>query len=113
MTLKELAGKLNLELRTEGADLSVEVVKGYASDLLSDVMGNAPDGAVWVTLQIHENIVAVASIKSLAAIFLVNRREPDPATLERARAEGVAIFVSDLSAFDLAGRLFEMGLRGH
>ena len=66
------------------------------SDLLSDVMANAQDGDVWVTLQKHVNIVAVAQLKNLAAIVVVNGREPDADTRARAAEHGVAIVVTPL-----------------
>ncbi len=85
---------------------------GYASDLLSDVMANAHEGDLWVTLQRHVNIVAVASVRELAGIILVSGRHPDEATVARAEEEGVPIVVSPLSAFDVAGRLFGAGIIG-
>ena len=85
---------------------------GYASDLLSDVIGNSREGDLWVTLQVHVNIVAVAVMKDLAGIVLVGGREPDEDTIEKAEAEGVPIAVTALSAFDVVGKLYELGLRG-
>jgi len=58
------------------------------------------------------NIVAVASMKELSGIVLVNGREPDEDTLEKAEAEGIPIMVSGLPAFELIGRLYGLGLRG-
>ena len=106
MKLNELVEKMEFEVRTGGDRLDVEVTKAYASDLLSDVMAHAAEGAVWVTLQTHQNIVAVAVMKSLAAIILVNGREPDAETIAKARTEKIPILVSQLAAFELAGRLF-------
>jgi hypothetical protein len=92
--------------------LENEVTGGYASDLLSDVIGNSREGDVWVTLQIHVNIVAVASMKELSGIILVNGREPDEDTVEKAEAEGIPLMVSGLPAFELVGRLYGLGVRG-
>jgi hypothetical protein len=85
---------------------------GYSSDLLSDVIGNAQEGDAWVTMQKHVNIVAVAQLKGIAVIVLVNGRRPDPETLERARQESIAIVSTGLPAFDAAGALYSLGLRG-
>ena len=112
MKLSRLASALDLETRSARARLDNEVTGGYASDLLSDVLGNSRNGDLWVTLQVHGNIVAVASMKDLAGIVLVNGRQPEEETLERAEAEGVPILVSRLSAFDLIGKLYGLGLRG-
>jgi len=112
MKLSEIVKKIELDIRTASGLLDVDVTSGYASDLMSDVMANAHEGGLWITLQIHQNIVAVAVMKSLAGIILVNNREPEEGTIRKAEAEGVPIMVSSLPAFELAGRLFELGLSG-
>ena len=112
MKLTELAERLNLDVRSTGGTLDREVTGGYASDLLSDVIANSKEGDVWITLQVHQNIVAVASLRDLAGIVLVNGREPDPDTVERAKKEAVAIMVSDMPTFELAGKMYALGLPG-
>jgi len=112
MTLKEIAEKLHLRVKSGAGRLDRDITGGYVSDLMSDVMANAREGALWVTLQIHPNIVAVAVMKSLAGIVLVNGREPEEATVEKAETEQIPIMVTDLPAFELAGRLFALGISG-
>ena len=85
--LSELIQKLNLDVRSAKDNLQREVTGGYASDLLSDVLANSEEGNIWITLQIHQNIIGVASMKDLAGIILVNDREPEPETIEKAEAE--------------------------
>jgi DRTGG domain len=111
MKLKELVDALSLDVKTPGLDLNREVTGGYVSDLLSDVIGNAREGFLWVTLQVHLNIVAVASLKGLAGIILVNNRTPDQQTLKKAAEENVPILASTLPTFELVGRLYSLGLR--
>lgn len=104
--------KLGLVVRTGAGGLDRELSGGYSSDLLSDVMAHAKEGQVWITLQIHPNIVAVAVMKGLAAILLVNGRQPEEETERKAEAEGMPVLVSSLPAFELAGRLHALGLSG-
>jgi hypothetical protein len=104
--VKELEGTLI----TGAADK--EILGAYASDLLSDVMANSSEGDVWITLQKHVNIVAVAQLNGISAIALVNNRKPEPDTLARAEEMGVAIISTPLQAFDAAGILYEWGIRG-
>jgi hypothetical protein len=89
-----------------------EIQGGYASDLLSDVMGNSREGDVWVTLQKHVNIVAVAQLNGLAGIVLVNGRRPEPDTISRAEELRIPIISTPLQAFDAIGILYSMGIRG-
>lgn len=112
MKLTELIQKLNLSVRSAKGNLDREVTGGYASDLLSDVLANSKEGNLWITLQIHQNIVGVASMKDLAGIILVNSREPESETLEKAEAEKVPIMVSEMPTFELIGMLYSLGVVG-
>ena len=89
-----------------------EVRGGYASDLLSDVMANAQDGDAWISMQRHVNTVAVAQLKNLAGIVIVNGRQPEADMAARAAEHGVPVVTTPLPAFDAAGRLYAAGLRG-
>jgi hypothetical protein len=106
MDLSSIAEKLNLRIVCGHMKLSEQVTGGYVGDLLSDVMANSREGYLWITRQTHQNIVAVASLKELAGIILVNGKDPEADTLEKATAEGIPIFVTELSAFDIAGKLY-------
>jgi predicted transcriptional regulator len=111
MTLGELVKVLKLDVRTSGAEMDRVVEGGYVSDLLSDVIANAKEGDLWITLQLHQNIVAVAFLNNLAGIVIVGGREPDPDTLKKAEEQGVPIMVSQSRAYELAGLLYEKGVR--
>ena len=111
-TLADLVDKLDLQVRSARAGLASEVTGGYASDLLSDVIANSAEGDVWVTLQAHQNIVAVATMKDLAGIILVSGREPEEDTVQKAETENIPVMVSRLPAFELVGRLYGLGVRG-
>jgi hypothetical protein len=112
MKLADLIHGLSLEVRSAQDSLDREVAGGYSSDLLSDVIAHAAEGDLWLTLQTHENVVAVASMKGLCGVVLVNGREPAQETIDKAQSEGVPILVSKLPAFELAGRLYKLGLKG-
>ena len=89
----------------EGLDR--EVTGGYASDLLSDVMGHAREGQVWITLQTHKNVMAIASLKDLAAVILVKGNEPDEDAARQSNEEGVPILGTTRQTFEMAGELYE------
>ncbi len=112
MKLGEIVEMLGLEMLTEKEGLESEITGAYASDLLSDVMAHGAKGSLWVTLQTHQNIVAVATLKELGGIILVNGRRPDVETMARAQQEKVPILTTRLPAFEVAGRLYQAGLRG-
>ena len=108
MKLKEIIEKLHLKVLTGQENLDVDVTGGYTSDLLSDVIANSKQGNLWITLQIHQNIIAVAKLKDLAGIIIVNNREPDDDTLEKAREENVPLLGSEEMAFEVSGKLYDL-----
>lgn len=112
MTLQDIVATFGLEVKSGADNLDRTVTHGYASDLLSDVLANAPVGSIWVTLHVHQNIAAVALHKDLAGIIIVQGRQPEPDTIRKASAEGIPVMVSPLPAFELVGRLHGAGIRG-
>ena len=112
MTVSDIVNFFGLKIRTGENQLNEEVTGGYASDLLSDVIAHSRKGNLWITIQTHPNIVAVATMKELTAIILTGGREPDPETVQKAEEEGIPILVSPLFTFELAGRLYQTGISG-
>ena len=112
MKLKEIAEKLDLEVKVAVDNLGVEVSSGYVSDLLSDVLANSKENDLWITLQIHPNIVAIASMKGLSGIVIINGREPEEDTVKKAEEENISIMVSKMTAFELSGKLYALSFSG-
>ena len=112
LTIKDIINDLNLRLLA-GAGKGDQQIRGaYASDLLSDVMGRAREGELWITLQTHKNIIAVASLKELAAILIVNNGKPDEDTLAAAEAEGIVLLGTHEGSFGICGKLYKI-MEGH
>lgn len=108
--LSDIALSLGLTVSAGSRDLGKTVAGAYVSDLLSDVIANAKDGDLWVTLQLHQNIVAVAFLNNLAGIVIVNGRKPEEATIQKAQEQGVVLMCSLSPAYEVAGRLYELGV---
>lgn len=112
MKLGEIIKSCNLQVVCGDEALEREVAGGYASDLLSDVMANSKKGDIWITLQVHPNIVAVAKLKEIVGIIMINGRKPEQETITKAKGEGLPIMTTDIPAFELVGKLYNMGVRG-
>jgi len=108
MKLREIVEKLPLKVLTGQERLDTEVKGGYTSDLLSDVMANSKGGNLWITLQTHQNIIAVAKLRDLAGIIIVNNRKPDEETLQKAKAENVPLLSTEETAFRITGKLYDL-----
>ena len=55
-------------------------------------MGNAPAGCAWMTVQGHQNIIAVAVLREMAAIVITGGQKPDAETIDKADQEGIPVF---------------------
>jgi len=89
MTVADIVKNFGLQTRAGRTHLLEEVTGGYASDLLSDVIAHSRKGNIWITIQTHPNIVAVATMKELSGIILTGEREPDANTIQKAEEEGI------------------------
>jgi predicted transcriptional regulator len=110
MLVKDLVEKFDLSVAAGKNGLDREVMDGYCGDLLSEIMGNAPAGGVWMTVQGHQNIVAVAVLREMAAIIITGGQKPDEETIQKADQEGIPILLWPNSSFSLAGRFFSAGV---
>ncbi len=108
MNLAVLSQKLNLRVRSGEHVLNREVSGGYVGDLLSDVIANSKKNDVWITCQLHPNIIAVSALKEHAGIILVLGKEPGRETLESASREEIPVLVTTLSGFEVAGRIYNL-----
>ena len=99
---------MNLTVFCGQENLNNEIKCGYTSDLLSDVMGFAREGQVWITLQTHKNVLAIASLKELAAILLVKGNKPEDDMLEQAIDEGIPVLGTDAQTFETTGKVYQL-----
>jgi hypothetical protein len=111
MNLQEIVYALDLKIINEGKPLdTTEPSGGYASDLLSCVMAGAKQGFVWVTLQAHLNIIAVAALLDLSAIIVTEGAQPDSATIVKAKEQSVTLLCTEMTTYEVAGKLWALGI---
>jgi predicted transcriptional regulator len=108
MKITDVINALDLKVISGNNGLNNEVTGGYVSDLLSDVMGNAREGQIWITLQTHQNIIAVGSLKEVAGIIIVKGYEPETDAIEKSNAENIPVLSTSLDTFTITGKLFEL-----
>lgn len=109
MVLKDLIEKLNLQILNE-ADLNKEITGCYIGDLLSNVMANAKKNQLWLTIQGHQNIIAVSLLAEVTAVIVVEDSEVDKKSIKRAEEKGVNLLKSELTAYKLAKKLADLGV---
>ncbi len=108
MKVRELVEKLNLKVLSGAEGLDRDIDGCYVSDLLSDVMGNAEMGNVWVTLQTHKNVMAIASLKELSCVVLVKGLTASDDTIEQSNEEGIPFLSTDMQTYDTVGRIYQL-----
>ncbi len=112
ISLGEIIEKLNVEPVSSVPSADRPVNGGYAADLLSCAMKGAKKDFIWVTLQSHLNVVAVASLLGLAGVIITEGNRPDQETVTRAESEGVTLMVTHKTTFTVVGELTRLGVRG-
>ena len=108
MKLSDLVKELSLEAITCEDGLKNKVKGAYVSDLLSDVMGNSTEGDVWITLQTHLNIIAVAELKNLSGIIIVGNRPVQAEVTQKAESQNITMLLTPLATFETAGKLYQL-----
>lgn len=110
MKIKEMLAALPIQV-VVGEDLDREITGGYVGDLLSQVMAQAKTGNLWITIQAHQNIVAVATLLDLSGIIISSGLKPTANLLEKAQREQINILVSSDNSYQLVTKLSELGIR--
>ena len=112
MIVQEIVDVLQAEVVAGSVKLDNVIKGGYASDLLSNVMGKAKLGSIWVTMQGHQNIVAVASLLGLSAVVITGDTKPDTEAITKAELEGIPLLTTSLPVFEVVGLLYSRGVKG-
>lgn len=107
MKVDNLILLLGLDVFTAPVSLDKTVRGGYTSDLLNNnITESTGKGLLWITMQTRREIVAVSLLKDISAIVIVGGGQPDDDTLKAAEKEGVAIFGTTMTAFELSGKMY-------
>jgi hypothetical protein len=112
MNLQTIIDKLELTVLTKPRDFaSVTPNGGYTSDLLSCVMAGAKSNNIWVTLQAHMNIIAVASMLDVAAVIITENAQPEPNVIVKANEQNIILLSTSKFSYEICGKLWELNLR--
>jgi predicted transcriptional regulator len=111
ITVADMIERLGLQPVAGVPDPDVVVSGSQVCDLLSHVMARGREHQVWITIQTHANIMAVAALAKLSAVIIAGGFQPEEETIMRAEDENIALLLSGESAYTLAGQLYEMGIR--
>lgn len=77
-----------------------EITAAFTSDLLSDVVANAPENSILVTIQAHQNTVAVATLAGIRAILTCSGRNIPDDMAASAREHGIGLYRTSLNQYE-------------
>ncbi len=112
ITVREIVSALSLEVVAGGEHLDRTVTGGYASDLLSCVMARALPGNVWITLQAHMNVVAVAALLDLSCVIITEGVRPEAEVLAKADERSIAVLLTTETTYAIVCALAGLGITG-
>jgi serine kinase of HPr protein (carbohydrate metabolism regulator) len=110
MKVKDIIEKLNLKLLNQNVDLNKEISGVYSCDLLSWVMSHGSKNNIWITVQVHPNVIAVAQLLEFLCIIIPENIEVEKLTLDKAEQESIPILQSEDNAYALCSKLSDLGL---
>ena len=113
MKVSELMTLIEARNLTPAVSGDGEVTCGYACDLLSWVMAHGEKGMAWVTVQTHLNVVAVASLAEMTCVILPEGIVMEDESLQKAADEDLCVLTSDLTAYEICGRMAGQGIPAH
>ncbi|MEN6479087.1 MAG: DRTGG domain-containing protein [Anaerolineales bacterium] len=113
MIVQDIVAPLGLRIAAGEGHLDRQIEGGYAADLLSCVMSGATKGDVWVTLQAHPNVIAVAELLGLACVVITEGTEPDGGTVAKANEHGIPVLLSAATTFKVVSQLVKLGIEAH
>ena len=111
MDIKELSQVLNAKLLSSG-HLSREIKSIYVSDLMSDVLTFGRDAQLLVTSLTNQQTIRTVEMVEIPVICYTNGKQPVEKTIELANNKKIAVLVTELSTFQVTGKLFAAGLQG-
>jgi len=110
MKLTEIEKHLSLTTVIERTkkNLDTDITTAYTGDLLSDIMGKAPDGSILVTIQAHKNTIAVATLKDCPAIIICNNQAISEDMKDAAKKENIQLYSTLKNQFEISGQLYTL-----
>lgn len=101
MTLDALSKALSLETVCAPEAPDREVGGVYVGDLLSRAMSRVKAADLWITIMTNRNVIAVAELTDACAVVLAEGAELLPEARDAALQNGIAVFSSPKTAYEL------------
>ncbi|MFH0825118.1 MAG: hypothetical protein V2B18_20390 [Pseudomonadota bacterium] len=112
MTIREITVILAGRILVQNHDVSDEVPKAGAADLMSDVLAFGSEGMVLMTGLTNPQVIRTAEMAGIEVVVFVRDKTPPRETLEAARESGVTLITTGYTMYEACGLLYREGLPG-
>ncbi len=106
MILHNLITKIPFEILTKKIQTNISFQYVYASDLLSNALASINPYTAWITVQVHQNILGIASIKQCPLILFSEGAKPEDSIISLAEEKEIYLLGSSYPTFELSGLLY-------
>jgi hypothetical protein len=115
MKLKTLCGLIGGEVISSCENLERDVLHGFSSDLMSDVLTYAEadwSNSVLLTGLTNIQVIRTAELLDLKAIIFLRGKHPSKEVIEMAEDDGVVLIRTERTMYTTTGILHQNGLKG-
>ena len=110
MKIKEIAGLVDGEIVGAPVDENYEVLKAFASDLMSDVLRFHMDDTVLITGLCNNQTMRTSEMADVRVVVIGRDKQPDEDMLELAEELDITLIKSKYSVFKISGILYGAGI---
>ncbi|MEO0229125.1 MAG: DRTGG domain-containing protein [candidate division WOR-3 bacterium] len=111
MKIKDIVEKIEGKLIAGYEKLDEEVEKGFAADLLSDVLALLDDRPCLITGITGPQVVRVAEVLNIPLIIIARGKQPSHALIDAAKAAGIPVILTNKTVFETCGILYSNGMK--
>lgn len=112
MKIKEIAEILDAEILTDFSDETTDIIYGFASDLMSDVLAYANSESLLVTGLNNSQVMRTAEMMDMTTVLFVRGKKPGKEILDLAEENSVTVLATNCTMFKTCGLLVLNGMKG-
>ncbi len=111
MKLKDILACVEGKLVCGESHLEDEVMRGFASDLMSDVLTILEDDIILITGLSNNQAIRTAEMSDISNILLVRNKKPSQSMIDMANELNISLSYTSFSLFKASALLYQQGLK--
>ncbi|MGH0052426.1 MAG: DRTGG domain-containing protein [Sphaerochaetaceae bacterium] len=111
MKLKDIIACVDGKLICGESHLEDEIARGFASDLMSDVLTILEDDILLITGLSNNQAIRTAEMSDIRNILLVRNKKPSQGMIDMAQELNISLSYTSYSLFKASALLYQKGLK--